>query len=94
MRLVKEGATSRATKILDREMITTSASDQEILEKLEKLHPKHPCTFTLPLDAPAMACISPEELRLAGRRLAKGSSPGPTGMNDVILRLKKKFSVC
>ena len=69
-------------------------SDAETLEKLRMLHPAQTCDFKLPDDAPIIAGVSPEELRAAGRRLAKGVSPGPTGTTDNVLRLLLDDEVC
>ena len=93
-RLVLEGAISKATKVLDKEIKEKTLTDDVIFEKLKQLHPQKPITFNLPSDAPQIACINPTELRSAGRRLAKGASPGPTGITDVIIRILLDDEIC
>ena len=68
IRLVLEGAVSKATKVLDRKIKPNTLSDEEIFSQLKILHPDGPITFHLPHDAPKIACITTEELRSAGRR--------------------------
>ena len=92
--LVLDGCVSKASQIMDREITAKSQSDEEIVEKLIALHPNLPTSFRLPQDAPITACITPSELREAGRRLAKGASPGPTGTTDSILRILLDDEVC
>ena len=94
IRLVLEGAVSKATKVLDRKIKPNTLSDEEIFSQLKTLHPDGPITFQLPHDAPQIACITTEELRSAGRRLAKGAAPGPTGLTDGIIRLLLDDEVC
>ena len=93
-RLVLEGAVSKATKVLDKEIKEKTLTDDVIFEKLKQLHPQKPITFNLPSDAPQIACITPTELRSAGRHLAKGASPGPTGITDVIIRILLDDEIC
>ena len=50
--------------------------------------------FQMPYDAPTTACVTPNEIREAGRRLAKGAAPGPTGTTDSILRILLDDEVC
>ena len=80
--------------MLDQEIRERILSDEETAEKLKLLHPEVATTFRLPSDAPLTACITPLELREAGRRMAKGASPGPTGTTDTILRLLLDDEVC
>ena len=94
IRLALEGCTSKATKVLDIEVRKGRLSDAETLAKLEALHPQLPCSFQLPTDAPAIACVTSVELREAGRRLAKGAAPGPSGMTDGILRILLDDETC
>ena len=85
IRLVLEGCTSKATKVLDQPFRRLELSDEQVLEKLQALHPKNEYKIHLPEAAPIIAGISVEELRAAGRRLSKGVSPGPTGTTDSVL---------
>ena len=87
IRLVLDGCTSKASKVIDIDMRKGTLSDAEVMTKLRDLHPQLPCTFNLPSDAPAVACISTVELREAGKRLSKGAAPGPSGTTDGVLRL-------
>ena len=93
-KLVLEGCVSKAAKVLDRKFKPNTLTNQETLGKLELLHPQKACTFTVPNDAPIIVGISTNELREAGRRLAKGVSPGPTGTTDGIIRILLDDEVC
>ena len=86
-RLVLEGCACKAAKTLSQKFKSINLSDEEVLDKLTELHPQKPCDFEAPEDAPTLAGVTPEELRSAAKRLAKGVSPGPTGMTDGIVRL-------
>ena len=86
-RLLLEGATKKGTRVLDQETATTTMTDEGKLDQLRKLHPSLPISFALPTDAPKIACLPPQELRDAGKRLAKGSAPGPSGTTEAIVRL-------
>ena len=92
--LALDGCVSKASNVLDQEFKPKCLSDEEIVAKLRDLHPEIPTTFCLPADAPEVACISPYELREAGRRMAKGAAPGPTGTTDSILRLLLDDEIC
>ena len=94
IRLVVEGCASKATKVLDQEVIERKLSDEETIAKLKTLHPYSERTFHLPADAPALAILSTQELREAGRRLAKGAAPGPSGTTDGIVRILLDDEVC
>ena len=61
---------------------------------MKTLHPYSERTFHLPADAPALAILSTQELREAGRRLAKGAAPGPSGTTDGIVRILLDDEVC
>ena len=93
-RLVIEGCVSKAAKVLDQKVQKHTLNDQEICQKLRDLHPQNWDTFDLPPDSPEIAILSTEELRAAGRRLAKGSAPGPTGTTDGIIRLLLDDEIC
>ena len=93
-KLALEGCVSKATRVLDQEVKQSSLRDEEKMEQLQRLHPQIPVTFGLPADAPKIACIDPHELREAGKRLAKGSSPGPIGTTDTIVRLLLDDEIC
>ena len=93
-RLALEGCVTKATKVLDQEVRPHELTDDEICEKLKDLHPQNHETFDLPDDSPEIAIIATEELRAAGRRLVKGSAPGPTGTTDIIIRLLLDDEIC
>ena len=93
-RLIREGCSSKATKVLDQETRPNRLSDSETLEKLELLHPKNASNIRVPSDAPFLTSVSTEELRSAGRRLSKGATPGPTGMTDTVLKILLDDEVC
>ena len=65
--LVMDGCVSKATRVLDQEIVAKSLSDDDTLAKLRDLHPDLPVNFQIPQDAPITACITPDELREAGR---------------------------
>ena len=89
-----EGSISKAAKVLDQVTVINKLSDKETFAKLQKLHPAAPCVFELPADATQTAIITTEELREAGRRLAKGAAPGPSGTTDGIVRLLLDDQIC
>ena len=93
-RLALEGCVSKATKVLDQEVRPQELTDDDVCAKLRDLHPRNHENFELPDDSPEIAIISTEELRDAGRRLAKGSAPGPTGTTDTIIRLLLDDEIC
>ena len=93
-RLLLEGATKKGTRVLDQETATTTMTDEGKLDQLRKLHPSLPISFALPTDAPKIACLPPQELRDAGKRLAKGSAPGPSGTTEAIVRLLLDDEIC
>ena len=93
-RLALEGCVSKATKVLDQEVRPQELTDDDVCAKLRDLHPQNHENFELPDDSPEIAIISTEELRDAGRRLAKGSAPGPTGTTDTIIRLLLDDEIC
>ena len=86
-RLVLDGCTSKAAKVLDQTFTPKQLTDEETLDKLAALHPQRQYEVSLPEDAPIISGIMTEELRKAGKRLAKGVNPGPTGMTDGIVQL-------
>ena len=92
--LALDGCVSKASRVINQEITPRTLSDSETIEKLRALHPDLPTTFRLPQDAPMTACITPVELREAGRRMAKGAAPGPTGTTDSILRILLDDEVC
>ena len=94
IRLVLDGCTSKASKVIDIDMRKGTLSDAEVMTKLRDLHPQLPCTFNLPSDAPAVACFSTVELREAGKRLSKGAAPGPSRTTDGVLRLLLDDEIC
>ena len=93
-RLVTEGCASKAARVLDQAFTPSNLPDEETLDKLSELHPQKECDFRIPADAPIMSGIEMEELRAAGKRLAKGANPGPTGMTDSIVRLLLDDELC
>ena len=93
-RLALEGSVTKAAKIMGQSFKRSKLTDKETLEKLLALHPQHPCAFPLPTDAPVIAGINAEELRSAGRRLARGANPGPTGTTDIVVRLLLDDEIC
>ena len=92
--MVLDGCVSKASRILDQEVAPRKLSDDDTIKKLKELHPDHPTTFSLPPDAPLTACITSNEIREAGRRMAKGAAPGPTGTTDSIMRLLLDDEIC
>ena len=69
-----KGARQKAARVLDQAFTPSNLPDEETLDKLSELHPQKECDFRIPADAPIMSGIEMEELRAAGKRLAKGAN--------------------
>ena len=78
---------SKATRILDNIYKDSFLNADEKSNKLSDLHPKGPLPQNIDGDFPRIGVVDQSKLRQATARLSKGSSPGPTGFSENMMRL-------
>ena len=83
----RAGNIGKATRILDNVYKVSNLTAHEKLQKLRDLHPEGPSIEIPEADFPRIGVVDKSELRLAVEKLARGASPGPSGLNESMMRL-------
>ena len=83
----RAGNTGKAVRILDNIYRDSPLTAEEKVRKLKELHPEGPAIDIPIADFPRIAVVEQSEFRLAVERLAKGASPGPSGLSESMVRL-------
>ena len=87
LRTAKAGNLGKATRILDNVYKDSTLSAEEKFQKLRELHPDGPPIQIPEADFPRIGVVESSELRLAVEKLARGASPGPSGLSESMMRL-------
>ena len=83
----RAGNIGKATRILDNVYKVSNLTAHEKLQKLRDLHPEGPSIEIPEADFPRIGVVDKSELRLAVEKLARGASPGPSGLSESMMRL-------
>ena len=77
----------KATRIIDNVYRDSVLTADEKVQKLKELHPEGHAIQIPETDFPRIGIVEKSELRLAVDKLARGASPGPSGLSESMMRL-------
>ena len=83
----RAGNVGKATRILDNVYKESALTADEKVQKLRTLHPEGPNIQIPEADFPRIGIVEKSEVRLAVEKLARGASPGPSGLSESMMRL-------